>query len=649
MPAVTGRPQESPGASSPGAGTRTVTVSDLIRPARGAMILSGALTAVGAVLSIVPFVALRNLAAIWLEESDAQGLAARPWTWAVVAVGSLFVAQLLYLTGLGVTHLAEARLRHHLRVRVVEALSRLPLGRVAAIPHGTIRKMVCDDTTAIHTLVAHMPGDTTNAVVMALAGTAYLLWTDWALTLALLGVWLLALAAVMPAMRGLSGITDRFGKAQTDLAAATVEMIEGIKEVKGFQATDLSRTRFNAARRHFSDISYEWVTSSGRPMSLMAAVLRPATVFATVAPLAVLFVWQGWTQLSATLPFFLVALGLPEGMVTFINLMQHAYESRMAAQDTAELLSQAPMPEGGFDADDGPAPGRVEVDDVTFSYEPGSPVLKGVSLTAEPGTVTALVGPSGGGKSTLARLIARFYDVDAGAVRVSGVDVREATFPWLFSRVAIVLQDVALSHDTVHDNIALGRPGATREQVEAAARAACVHERITRLPHGYDTVLGEAGGFLSGGERQRVTLARAYLQDAPVLVLDEATAQADPASERDIHQALSRLAAGRTVIIIAHRLSTVRDADQILVIDDGRVAEHGRHEELLAADGRYAAMWRSQDLGPTSSGPAPASGSPAPASSGSPAPASASVPAPAPVTGPEHPRPTRPDTAPQED
>ena len=195
MPAVTGRPQESPGASSPGAGTRTVTVSDLIRPARGAMILSGALTAVGAVLSIVPFVALRNLAAIWLEESDAQGLAARPWTWAVVAVGSLFVAQLLYLTGLGVTHLAEARLRHLLRTQVVDALCRLPLGRVAAIPHGTIRKMVCDDTTAIHTLVAHMPGDTTNAVVMALAGTAYLLWTDWALTLALLGVWLLALAA----------------------------------------------------------------------------------------------------------------------------------------------------------------------------------------------------------------------------------------------------------------------------------------------------------------------------------------------------------------------------------------------------------------------------------------------------------------------
>ena len=181
-------------------------------------------------------------------------------------------------------------------------------------------------------------------------------------------------------------------------------------------------------------------------------------------------------------------------------------------------------------------------------------------------------------------------------MRISGVDVREATFPWLLSRVAVVLQDVALAHESVHDNIALGRPDATREQVEAAARAACIHERIARLPHGYDTILGEEGGFLSGGERQRVTLARAYLQDAPILVLDEATAQADPASERDIHQALSQLAAGRTVIIIAHRLSTIRDADQILVVDAGRITERGTHEELLAAGGRYAAMWRSQDL-----------------------------------------------------
>ena len=589
---LTEEPADHPGQI----GNAGVTVGALIRPARPAMIVTALLTAVGALMSIVPFEAMRNMAAIWLGETSPEGWRGSLWIWAAIAVGALFASQALYLAGLGITHLAEARLRHHLRERVVNAISSLPLGRVAQIPHGTIRKMVCDDTTSIHTLVAHVPGDATNAVVMAAAGTAYLLWTDWRLACALVGLWVLALGAMFLTMSGLSDITERFGAAQTALAAATVEMIEGIKEIKGFQATDASRTRFSQARAEFSRLSYSWVSRSGRSMSAMTAVLRPSTVFTTVALLAVLFTSQGWTPLSATLPFFLVALGLPEGLMILVGLMQHMYESRMAAQATADLLSQPPMPEGTHDDGEGTVPGRVEVEGVTFSYEVGSPVLHGVSFTAEPGTVTALVGPSGGGKSTLARLIARFHDVDDGAVRLSGIDVREATFPWLLSRVAIVLQDVALAHESVHHNIALGRPGATREQVEAAARAACIHERITRLPHGYDTVLGDTGGFLSGGERQRITLARAYLQDAPVLVLDEATAQADPASERDIHRALSQLAAGRTVIIIAHRLSTIRDADQILVVDAGRITERGTHEELLAAGGRYAAMWRSQDL-----------------------------------------------------
>ena len=594
----TEEPADHPGQTgrASGSGRPGVTVGELIRPARPAMIVTGLLTAVGALMSIVPFEALRNMAAIWLGETSPEGWRGSLWIWAAIAVGALFASQALYLAGLGITHLAEARLRHHLRERVVDAISSLPLGRVGQIPHGTIRKMVCDDTTSIHTLVAHVPGDATNAVVMAAAGTAYLLWTDWRLACALVGLWVLALGAMLLTLSGLSGITERFGAAQTALAAATVEMLEGIKEIKGFQATDASRTRFSQARTEFSSLSYEWVSRSGRAISAMTAVLRPSTVFATVAVLAVLFTSQGWTPLSATLPFFLVALGLPEGLMTLIGLMQHMYESRMAAQATADLLSLPPMPEGTRDDGEGPAPGRVDVEDVTFSYEAGSPVLHGVSFTAEPGTVTALVGPSGGGKSTLARLIARFYDVDDGAVRISGVDVRDATFPWLLSRVAIVLQDVALAHESVHDNIALGHPDATWEQVEAAARAACIHERIKRLPHGYDTILGDTGGFLSGGERQRVTLARAYLQDTPVLVLDEATAQADPASERDIHQALSRLAAGRTVIIIAHRLSTIRDADQILVVDAGHITERGTHEELLAAGGRYAAMWSSQDL-----------------------------------------------------
>ncbi len=582
-------------------------VFELIKPARNAMIISAILTGCGAILSLMPYVAMTNMAMIWLEESTSTGWAAEPWIWAAIGIACLAASQVLYFMGLGITHTAEAKLRHHLRQRLVQALARLPLGRVSQVPPGRIRKMVCDDTAAIHTLVAHVPGDATNAFVAAIAGAAYLIWVDWRMAVALLAIWGLLFAVVfLGSMRGFGKITEEFGEAQSRLAGDTVEMLHGMQEIKNFQATDKTRTTFNASREVFSTISYRWASQSGRLVSLMTAMLRPASIFGTVAVLAVVFTSQGWTNLSSTLPFFMLAPTLPEGFSTLIGLMQHTYESRMAAGATADLLAEEPMPEGtATEAVEG-AVGHVELQDVRFSYEPGHEVAKGVSFAAGPGTVTALVGPSGSGKSTLARLIARFYDTDSGTVRVGGHDVRDTTFGYLYSQLAIVLQDAQVTHDSVFDNIALSRPNASSEEVVRAAQAACIHERIMQLPDGYDTVLGDKGGFLSGGEQQRICLARAYLQDAPVLVLDEATAQADPQSEREIHKALARLAQGRTVIVVAHRLWTVQDADQILFLEDGRIVEQGKHSDLMARNGRYATMWRSQETGTSSLTQAPA-------------------------------------------
>lgn len=574
---------------------KKMSVADLIKPARTSMIVSGLLTACGAILGIMPYISLHQMALIWLHSVTRDGLTGNIWFWAAGAVISLFVGQSLYVAGLGVTHLSEAKLRHKMRQQVVDALANLPLGQVNAYSRGQIRKMVCDDTAAVHTMVAHLPGDTTNAVVSLVAGFGYLLWVDWRVCLVLFGLWIAVISLIYVLnMRGYGDLTARFGEAQTGLANATVEMLEGIKEIKNFQAVDTTKTKFNAAREKFSSISYSWVSQSGKAVSSVSALLRPAVIFVTVALLTVIFVKNGWMQIADTLPFFLIAPGVPDGLATLIGLSQHLYEARLAAQSTVQLLSLEPMKFGSQTAGDASDVGRVEMRDVTFSYEPDTPAVKEVSFTAQPGTVTALVGPSGGGKSTLAKLIARFYEADSGTVLVNGVDVRDASNTLLLGSVAIMLQEVALAHDSVFNNIALAKPDASLSEVEAAAKAACIHERIMQLPNGYDTILGDEGGFLSGGEKQRVALARAYLQDASILILDEATAQADPRSEQQIHEALAKLTTGKTVIVVAHRLATIRNADQILVIEDGRIVERGCHDELMEKDGRYATMWRTQ-------------------------------------------------------
>ncbi|MDO5726411.1 MAG: ABC transporter ATP-binding protein, partial [Bowdeniella nasicola] len=450
-------------------------------------------------------------------------------------------------------------------------------------------------TAALHTLVAHLAGDFTYGVVTLLAGLGYLMWVDWRMTLLILAIWMVVLLIVnLGYVKQFSKTTDEFSAAQTELAAATVEMAQGVKEIKNFQGAEIAHTRFDAARDNFSDISYRWMAGVGRTMAISMSFLSPAVIFATVAPIAWWFVANGWAQTAQTIPFFLISLGTPKGLMQLLSLMQHLYEARQSAHSTADLMSIAPMAAGCQGEDDPVAALDIAFEDVTFGYDPAEPVVQHISLQLPAGSVTALVGPSGGGKTTLARLLARFYDVDHGTIRIGGYDIRDVSSRWLLSRIALVFQEIALSHDTVHNNIALANPQASREQVIAAAKAACIHERIMELPDGYETVIGGVGGVLSGGEAQRVTIARAYLANAPILILDEATAQADPQSEREIHRALVGLAAGKTVIIIAHRLATVVGADQIAVIDNGRLVACGTHEHLCGADGTYRRLWQAQ-------------------------------------------------------
>ncbi|RSM69669.1 ABC transporter ATP-binding protein [Kibdelosporangium aridum] len=566
-------------------------LSDLRRPVIWRIRLAMALAAIGALAGLVPFVALAELAELLLADGPVDRGAVITVAWLVVA--GLGVRGLLIGAALTITHFADVDLQAVLRRRIIRRLSGVPLGWFTENSSGAVRKAAQNDIADLHHLVAHHSVEMTAAVVLPLGGLGYLCWLDWRLALLAVGTLPLYAAAYAWMMRGYPEKMANLNAAIGRISSAVVEFVSGIGVVKAFGRARRAHASYQRAAGEFGRFFADWV----RPMLRLEAVstmLISTPVVGLVSLLGVIwFVDAGWVTPVEGMAGVLVALVIP----TTVTALSFGGEDRRSAAAAAlrlhELLATPMLPVAADPRR--PADHRVELDGVRFSYDGVTEVLRDVSLDLRPGTVTALVGPSGSGKSTLATLLPRFHDVTAGAVRIGGVDVRDIAPDELYRWVGFVLQDIALVHGTVADNIRLGRPDATDAEVVAAATAAQIHARVEQLPDGYATVDAQ----LSGGEAQRIAIARALLADTPVLVLDEATAFADPESEAAVQDALSELAHGRTLLVIAHRLPTVVAADQIVVLDDGAVAERGTHRELLAAEGRYAAMWAAQEEEPT--------------------------------------------------
>jgi len=563
----------------------------LLAPVRGVLVVACLLQAVSAIAGVAPFIAVAELGRVLLAEGPIDG--GHAWTIAIIGAAALVVRLVFMMAAGGLTHLADLDFELDLRRRMAAHLGHVPLGWFTERNAGQVKKALQDDVSALHLLVGHAFTNMVSAAVTPLASLIYLLWVDWRLTLVAIVPLLLGMGCLYAfQMRGFKEKMAAYNKSLERVNSASVEFVQGIAVVKTFGQARKAYQRFLDETQRFMDYFWEWVRGLLKFSAASEVVLSPLFSLVVVLGGGIWFVSQGWVTPVDVLPFAILGLGFTAPFLTIGYAQNDMLMAQQAAKRINELLDAPTLP----DKATGRVPdgARVVYEGVRFSYDDRVDVLQDIDLDLAPGTVTALVGPSGSGKTTIAKLLPRFWDPTGGRITLGGVPIDELPSAEIYRRVGFVFQDVQLLHASIAANIALGRPDATTDQVVEAARAAQIDARIAALPRGYDSVVGD-DAKLSGGEAQRVSIARAILADAPILVLDEATAFADPESEAAIQDALSTLAAGRTLLVIAHRLHTIVGADQICVVDKGRIVERGRHAELLEQGGLYARMWNASE------------------------------------------------------
>ena len=559
----------------------------VITPVRGKVLLAMALAGLAAFTSLG---ALLFLA--WCLR-DLRGAPDFIPVWPLSGVvGCVIATFILRLQAFNTSHYAAFHLENILRSRLAHKTLQLAPGALQQMGSGSVAKVMLDDVKSLHIFVADSTPLYARAIIMPLATVVLVFWLDWRLAIATLGVLAFGSVVLLLARQRSENMAQRYHQARERVSAAVIEFVQAMPVVRTFDSGSTSFLRYQHALEEWVDVLKSWYRQAGFSARFSFSILNPL-------PTLFVLIWCGYGLLHAgSLDFIawgavlLIASGMAEAVMPMMMLNNLVAQTRLSVQRIYQVLA---MPELSRPrADRQPKEASITFEQVSFHYPQArtGAALQEVSFHVPVGQIVALVGPSGAGKSTVARLLLRYADPDKGHIRIGGVDLRDMRIETLMKQISFVFQDNFLFADTIANNIRLGAPDTPLESVIAAARVAQAHEFISALPEGYSTRVGERGVFLSGGQRQRITIARALLQDRPILVLDEATAFADPEGEAALINALAAAMRGRTVIMVAHRLSMVTQADVILLFSDGQLREIGSHGQLLAQGGLYQRLWQ---------------------------------------------------------
>ena len=562
----------------------SVNLMTFIKPHQSGFLLSIILAVISVTSGIVPYFAVARIVNLLIggETNFSTYL-----TWGIVALIAYLMKSVFHGLSTRCSHEATFHVLSEIRQAVADKLTRVSMGYLTDTPSGRLKTTMVERVEQMEVPLAHIIPEMTSNLLVPIAIIIYLFVLDWRMALVSLITIPIGMLCYMAQMKEYPKKYGAVVQASKYMSATTVEYINGIEVIKAFNQSAASYGKFTQAVRQSVDLMLDWMKSTQGYSALMMTIW-PAVLIG-VLPVGCLFYMNGSLSAPDFITIAILSLGIIGPLVAAIFLTDDFSKIATITGEITAVLSEPDL--------DRPSQRKnlkgldISLRDVTFAYK-DTQVLNGITLDIKQGTTTALVGPSGSGKSTIAKLMAGFWDVTSGSVRFGGQDIRQIPFEQLMGEISYVAQDNFLFDKSIRENIRMGNPAATDEEVEAAAKAANCHDFIMQLEQGYDTLAGDAGDRLSGGERQRITIARAMLKPASVVILDEATAYADPENEALIQQAISKLVAGKTLIVVAHRLNTIRNADQILVVANGNIAGRGTQEELLRECPIYQKMWQ---------------------------------------------------------